>query len=203
LTATISTERPLRADAARNRAKVLDGARKAFSVEGLDAEMADVAKRAGVGVGTVYRHFPTKEALTTALAADHFQRMADMTEEALEAGGDPWDAFEALIWRAAEYTAGDIGMCEVLAQTTTTQSVAILADESERLRAATFALVERAKQTGVMREDATAWDVPTMMCGFGKIAVIEARGGPMSWRRYLELMLDGMRVRETGPRSDV
>jgi hypothetical protein len=86
-------------------------------------------------------------------------------------------------------------MCEVLAQMTSTTTVAILADESERLRTATFALVERAKDAGAIRDDATVWDVPTIMCGFGKIAVVEANGGPMSWRRYLEIALDGMRAR--------
>ena len=183
----------MRADAARNRAKVLAGARKAFGSEGLDADMAEVARQAGVGVGTVYRHFPTKDALTTALAVDHFEQMTTMTEEALAAGGDPWDAFEGLIRRAAEHTAGDLGMCEVLAQPTTI--VAIQGQATERLRAATYALVERAKEAGALRADADAWDVPTIMCGFGKIAVVEARGGELSWRRYLQIALDGMRAR--------
>jgi AcrR family transcriptional regulator len=193
LTASIDT-RPLRADAQRNRAKVIAGARKAFSANGLDADMAEVARRAGVGVGTVYRHFPTKDALTIALAADHFEQMTVMTEEALEAGGDPWDAFEGLIWRAAEHTAGDLGMCEVLAQPTTI--LVVQGQASERLRAATFELVQRAKAAGAMRDDATGWDVPTIMCGFGKIAVVEALGGQMSWRRYLRIALDGMRARD-------
>jgi AcrR family transcriptional regulator len=193
LTATTSATKPLRADAARNRAKVLEGARKAFRKAGLDADMAEVARQAGVGVGTVYRHFPTKDALTTALAADHFESMAAMAEEALARGGDPWPAFEELVWRSAEYTAKDLGMCEVLGQPTTAAAAA--QPGAQRLREAIFRLLERAKEDGTARADITPMDVPMVMCGFGKIRVNEAAGTGMDWRRYLTIALDGLRAR--------
>ncbi len=85
-------EQPLRADARRNREKVLAAARAVFSEHGRDAQMDDVARRAGVGVGTVYRHFPTKEALIEALMVAAFETIAEAAEAALEIE-DPWEAF--------------------------------------------------------------------------------------------------------------
>ena len=107
-------ERPLRADARRNREKVLAAARAAFSEQGREAQMDDVARRAGVGVGTVYRHFPTKEALIEALMVAAFETIAAAAEEALEVE-DPWEAFTSVLWRGAETMAGDRALSEVFA----------------------------------------------------------------------------------------
>lgn len=183
--------RPLRADAQRNRASVLLGARKAFREEGLDAEMASIARRAGVGVGTVYRHFPTKEALLEALTLDHFDRLADIVEGVEAREEDPWTALERHIWETATHTAEDVGMCEVLSQAPTTAEMAA----AHRLRQASWRIVEKAKAAGVVRADATADDIPLMMCGFGRIAAAQRAGAPMGWQRYLEIMLDGLRPR--------
>src|ERR671929_2362335 len=107
-------ERPLRADARRNREKVLAAARAVFSENGRDAQMDDVARRAGVGVGTVYRHFPTKEALIEALVVDAFETIAAHAHDAL-AIEDPWEAFTSVMWRGAEVMAGDRALSEVFA----------------------------------------------------------------------------------------
>jgi AcrR family transcriptional regulator len=93
---TRGRERPLRADARRNRERVLDAARDCFARHGLDAQMDDIARAAKVGVGTVYRHFPTKEALAEAIAADHFDHLAASAREALE-NPDPWEGFSAFL----------------------------------------------------------------------------------------------------------
>ena len=82
--------RPLRADARRNRERVLAAAGAAFAEAGFDAQVEDIARRAGVGVGTLYRHFPTKDALVDALAEAHFGHLADLLEAALGREGDPW-----------------------------------------------------------------------------------------------------------------
>src|SRR3954462_12789547 len=84
--------RPLRADARRNRERVLTAARAVFAEAGREAQMDDVARRAMVGVGTVYRHFPTKEALIEAIALDAFEQIAQRAREALEQA-DPWEGF--------------------------------------------------------------------------------------------------------------
>src|SRR5919206_2825813 len=104
-------ERPLRADARRNREKVLAAARTVFSENGRDAQMDDVARRAGVGVGTVYRHFPTKEALIEALMVDAFETIAAHARDAL-AIEDPWEAFTSVMWRGAEVMAGGRALSE-------------------------------------------------------------------------------------------
>src|SRR5918996_6567887 len=85
-------EKPLRADARRNRERVLKAARAVFADQGIDAQIDDVAKRAKVGVGTVYRHFPTKEALVDAIVRERFEELAGYAQEALERA-DAWEAF--------------------------------------------------------------------------------------------------------------
>jgi AcrR family transcriptional regulator len=188
-------ERPLRADAARNRAKVLAAARDVFADDGLEAEMAAIAERADVGVGTVYRHFPTKEALLAALANAHFERLADNAEAAMAEGGTAWEVFERVIWRNATATAEDHGMCDVLAQAAPTMAAL---PPSPRLQAIGAQLMDAAVAEGSARPDATGEDIPMMMCGFGKVASLERRRGEtggFSWRRYLTIMLDGLRAR--------
>ena len=98
---TEALSRPLRADARRNRERVLKAARAVFSARGRDAHLEDVARRAKVGVGTVYRHFPTKEALLEALAREQFELITEWAREAQDAP-DAWEALQALLWRGAE-----------------------------------------------------------------------------------------------------
>ncbi len=188
---TDTPHRPLRADAQRNRASVLIGARRAFREEGLDADMASIAQRAGVGVGTVYRHFPTKDALLEALTIDHFERLAEIVEGIESRATDPWTAVEQQIWQTATYTAEDFGMCEVLSRAPPTTSGT---PASRRLREASWRIVEKARAAGVVRTDATPDDIPLMMCGFGRIAAAQRAGAPVDWRRYLEIMVDGLRA---------
>src|SRR5215207_11501211 len=99
-------ERAQRADARRNREAVIGAAKKLFAEQGLDAQMPDVAKAAKVGVGTVYRHFPAKEALIAALAEERFERLAEKARESLEAD-DPWEGFRDFIHFSAEIQADD------------------------------------------------------------------------------------------------
>src|SRR3954471_21395999 len=106
-----SAERAQRADARRNRAAVIEAAKKLFADEGLDAQMPDVAKAAKVGVGTVYRHFPTKDDLIAALAAGRFELLAERAQEALEEE-DPWGSLCDFIRFAAQIQADDRGLCE-------------------------------------------------------------------------------------------
>lgn len=185
--------RPLRADARRNREKVVAAAAAAFAESGLEAQVEDIARRAGVGVGTVYRHFPTKEALVEALAAEHFERLADIAEAALEEAGAPWEVFSAAIWRSANAAAGDVAWCELIGGDASTMPAA--ARGLARLATAMSALIGRARQDGAMRADATVDDVRTIMCGFGHVAAAQRAGAGLDWERYLEIALDGLRAR--------
>src|ERR1700747_3707606 len=101
------TERPLRADARRNRERILESARAAFAESGADAQIDDVARHAVVGVGTVYRHFPTKQALLTELVRQKFRLFADRARDALAEDGEPFPLIEALMRRNAATAASD------------------------------------------------------------------------------------------------
>ena len=192
---TPTVERPQRADAVRNRASVLEAARDTFAEEGLDADMASIAQRAGVGVGTVYRHFPTKDALLAALMSEHFERLVAIAERAEAERASPWEAIEQMVWNCAERSAEDHGLCEILAQAPA--QIGSL-EAAQRLREVSGRIVAAGVAEGSVRADATVADVPMMMCGFGKIAALQRRGGGpvgLDWHRYLTIMLDGLRAR--------
>jgi AcrR family transcriptional regulator len=184
---SIDTEeltRPLRADARRNRERILKAARAVFAAKGRDAHLEDVARRAKVGVGTVYRHFPTKDALLEALAREQFDILTAWAQEAEDAP-DPWAAFNAMIWRGAELQASDRALMEAVAEFKPS-----VARQAEALHASVERLVARAQAEGRMRPDATGDDVQLMMCGLGSVMQMGGDG----WRRYLTVMLDGLRA---------
>lgn len=191
---TKSTDRPLRADARRNQTKVLDAARVVFARHGIEAGMEEVARHAGVGVGTIYRHFPTKEALIGALAVEHLRHLVTRTQQAAEAQ-DAWSAFEALLWTAAEEREGDLAMTEIAAQAF--QGGLPEADALHaQLHEVSDTLMSRAIAQGAMRADATAQDLGVLMCGLGQVQSVGRHcPAPMPWRRYLTIMIDGLRAR--------
>ena len=184
--AITTVARPLRADARRNRERILKAARAVFAEQGMHSQIDDVAKRAKVGVGTVYRHFPTKDVLLDAVVRERFEEIAGYAREALERE-DAWDGFCELIWRAAELNARDLGFCESVASTDCRAIV-----EDVGLMRSTRLLIERAKAQGRMRADATEDDVQLMMIGAS--SVMQQSPAPDAWRRYFTLMLDGMRA---------
>jgi AcrR family transcriptional regulator len=186
MSAVPAAAKPLRADARRNRERILKAARAVFADQGLHSQIDDVARRARVGVGTVYRHFPTKEALLDALVRERFEEIAGYAREALERE-DAWEGFCEMIWRAAERNAADLAFCEAIASTDKSAIV-----EEVGLTRSTEELIARAKAQGRMRLDATEQDVPLMMVGAG--AVMQMSPTPDAWRRYLTLMLDGLRA---------
>jgi AcrR family transcriptional regulator len=184
-------EKPLRADARRNREKVLAAARAVFADQGVDAQIDDVAKRADVGVGTVYRHFPTKEALLNALTDDLFAVVAVHTRTLLTLA-DPWEAFTRAMWFGAEKTAGDRAFTEILAATRKGEPARTCAGK-EDLLVTVGELMDRCKAAGVMRQDAMVEDVGLLMCGVGSASQME-HPVPGAWRRHLAILLDGLRT---------
>ena len=152
--------------------------------------MDDIAREADVGVGTVYRYFPTKEALLQALAADRFSRLAEWAREALQAP-DAWEGFRDFLRRSAELGASDRLLSEAMAQQQAFQGAQ---REKDELMEATAALVERAKATGELRSDVTAQDIAMLMCGLGRATGPGAFDHAMSWERYLEIVIAGLRT---------
>src|SRR5438477_4415247 len=110
---SLSVDRTLRADARRNREAVIAAAKELFADQGLDAQMPDVARAAKVGVGTVYRHFPTKDDLIAAMADQRFERLAQKASESLETE-DAWEGIADFIRFSAQIQADDRGLCEVM-----------------------------------------------------------------------------------------
>lgn len=190
--ATENLPRTQRADARRNREAVLEAAREVMGREGIEAQMDDVARAAGLGVGTVYRHFPTKEDLINALTDDRFERLAELAREAL-AEDDPGPAFERYLYRGGELQVIDRALSEVMrdrpeAMQAAAQKVGLLELARE--------VMTRAQDAGHVRADAEAEDIPMLMCGLG--TTTPGANGPFvsqtSWRRFLAIVLDGLRA---------
>ncbi len=181
----MTEERPLRADARRNREAILKAARHIFAKHGSQAQIDDVAKRAKVGVGTVYRHFPTKEALFDALATDKFEKLATYADDAMKIE-DPWEAVVTFLKQAAELQATDRALGEVLRDhgefmihTAETCGLSELGDR----------LVRRAQEAGVLRDDIRGNDLGLISCSLSGL-----NGVPVwSWERMLGIALDGLR----------
>jgi AcrR family transcriptional regulator len=188
------TTKPLRADARRNREKVLEAARETFAAQGADAQIDDVARRAAVGVGTVYRHFPTKEALLSALVEDTFAAIAARSRRLL-ALEDPWEAFTTMLRDAAASLAGDRALAEAM----TLRSPTADCPGQVELAGIAAELMRRAQEAGRMRPDVMVEDIPMLMCGLGS-ATARPHPCPNSWRRHLGVLLDGLRAEAaTGP----
>jgi AcrR family transcriptional regulator len=180
----------LRADARRNRKRVLRSAREEFAKHGLDAQVDEVARKAGVGVGTVYRHFPTKYALAEAIAADYFGQLAAAARLACEER-DPWKAFAGFMHEAAAMQAGDLALTQVISAVPEAMHEAARCRED--LHEAIAELVSRAQKEGELRKDVVSSDVPMLMCSIGR-ASRPGEPGPSDWERLLAIVLDGLRA---------
>jgi AcrR family transcriptional regulator len=176
-----------RADARRNRKRVLEAARKCMARDGLDAQMEEIARRANVGVGTVYRHFKTKDDLVEALAGERFERLRDLALEALAAEDDPWGSFEGFMRASARIQTDDRALSEVLTSRPETMRRAA---EAVDILGLVGELIGRAQAAGVVREDAHPYDVPMLMCALAGTF----RNPHADPERYIGITLDGLRA---------
>lgn len=176
----------MRADAQRNRERILDAAREVFAEHGLDASLTEVARRAGVGVATLFRRFPTREDLVTATFSE---RLGTFAQAAYASSRDPdaWHGFCALLEEAAALQSGDLGFTEVL----TRSFPSVRSFEAERVRAFTLFtdVVTRAKAAGALREDFVAEDFPVVLMAHAGVVSATAGAAPSAGPRLIAYLL--------------
>jgi AcrR family transcriptional regulator len=190
------TAPPLRSDAERNRERVLAAARTVFARDGLGASMASVARQAGVGIATVFRRFPAKEDLVAAVFADRMDAYVDAVTTAL-ADPDPWHGFTGFLHTACAMQAGDRGFADVLTMTFPTAK----ALEARRRQAydGVVRLIDRAKDTGHLRDDFTPEDLVLLLMATAGVITATADAAPDAWRRILALMIQSFQAPARGP----
>jgi AcrR family transcriptional regulator len=184
------TIRKPRADAVRNRERVLEAAKTVFSAGGPDASLEAVAKRAGVGIGTLYRHFPTREDLFAAVYRREVQQLTELAEQ-LKSEADPVEALRHWLQSCVTFIATKKGMLTALALTVDRASE-IYAGSFERLINAVDALLARATAAGEIRSDISAEDVLRALIGMCYLH--DKPGWQDSVLRLLDVFVDGLRV---------
>jgi AcrR family transcriptional regulator len=182
--------RLLRADAERNRQRILAAAAKLFTERGLEPSLDDVARLAGVGVGTVYRRFPDKASLADALFDERIDALVAMAEQA-QAEPDAWAALVSFLEHSAELLASDRGLRQMLMFAAEGHDRGICA--RDRMRPAIESLIKRAQADGQVRADLAATDVPMIEFMLAAVAEYAWQVRPAVWRRYLALILDALR----------
>ncbi len=183
------TPRPLRADAERNRRRILDAARELFAAKGLEVGLDEIARHAGVGVGTAYRRFPSKDDLLDEVFEDRLDALVATAEGAV-ALTDPLDALRAFLGGVHEHVAAD--------RTLRTLVLAAEGDRFEEIRARmqpiAGRLLRRAQRAGVVRRDVRVTDLPVMTMMVGAAADATRAVRPDAWRRFSALLLDALLV---------
>ncbi|MEU4213067.1 helix-turn-helix domain-containing protein [Streptomyces sp. NPDC026206] len=195
-----SEEKPqppvLRADARRNRELLIAAARELFAEQGLEAPLDDIARRAGVGNATLYRRFPTREALIEAVFHEGLGQGMEAGEEARR-GEDAFASLVAYMAQIFEGLAADRGAIELM--TTTVAAGPTLAALREHNHETVGLLVRRAQEQGTMRPDVVTEDLLFALAALGRYVPSAAAVAPGSWRRYLALLFDGLRAEAAGP----
>jgi AcrR family transcriptional regulator len=183
--------RPLRADALRNRLKVLEAAEAVFDARGTGASTEEVARLAGVGIGTVFRHFPTKEALLEAVYVDRLRKLAGEAEE-MASAEDPGEAFFAFFSRVVGHAATKNAFSAALTEAGVDVSEAT-AEVGQELKRALATLLTGAQENGTVRRDVGLPEVMTLLVGASRAA--EHAGADQNVRiRALTVVLDGLRA---------
>jgi AcrR family transcriptional regulator len=182
-------ERPLRADAERNRQRILDAARELFAQRGLGVTLNDIAHHAGVGVGTVYRRFPDRSQLIDDLFEQRIEELLGFAQEAL-ADPDPWHGLKRFLERALELQASDRGVKDLI--TGQPDGLDRVGRVRSRLLPLGAELVRRARETGQLRDDIAAEDLPIVQLMLSAVIDASRDLDPDLWRRYLGILLRGL-----------
>jgi AcrR family transcriptional regulator len=186
----------LRQDAQRNRERVLEAARETFKQHGLEAPLEEIARRAGVGIATLYRRFPTRDALIEEVFVESVASFRETAEAALQIE-DPWEAFSTYVEQMCEQQAENWGLKDLLCMRFPDSK--LMEDARKRGRATIRRLLARAQAAGAVRPDVTPEDVELVYLSNGRIIEATREAAPNAWRRNLALMLDGFRAEHARP----
>ncbi|ONI91942.1 TetR family transcriptional regulator [Saccharothrix sp. ALI-22-I] len=197
--ASVPGGRGLRADAQRNRERVVEAAREVFAQHGLDASMNEIARRAGVGIATLLRRFPTRDDLIAATFAEKVRAYSEAIDEAL-ADPDPWHGFCAFIERVCQMQADDRGFADVLTMTFPTAKA--LEAERDRAANALTELIEHAKTSGRLRRDFAHQDVALILMANAGVVTATRDAAPDAWRRLVGYLIQSFAAEAAQPLVD-
>ncbi|CAL9353573.1 TetR/AcrR family transcriptional regulator [Streptomyces sp. enrichment culture] len=183
--------KPLRSDAVRSRRLLVEAAAEAFAEHGAAVSVSQIAERAGIGKGTVFRHFPTKEDLLAAIICENMYRLVAVGERLL-AADDPTSGLRDFMGAAIEMQTKDRAFCQVVHGEACEHPEVRLGQE--KLDAVTEALTDRARRYGGIRPEVTGQDIMLLMSGIYQTAAPMLATRPQLWRRYLQLAFDGMQA---------
>ncbi|MFI9202349.1 TetR/AcrR family transcriptional regulator [Streptomyces sp. NPDC053048] len=189
------TGRPLRRDAQRNRDAIVAAARTAFAEQGISTSLEGIARRAGVAIGTLYRHFPRRLDLMRAIFDDKLEECVRAGERALTVP-DAWEAFTGFLERLCELQAADRGLNDLLSMTF---SCDWTTEAHERIQELFRRVVARAHHDGRLRKDVTAEDLALLVWSHTRVIEATRTSAPNAWRRHLALTLDGFRADRAHP----
>jgi AcrR family transcriptional regulator len=188
--------RKLRADAVRNRERLLEAAKAVFSAGGAETSLEAVAQEAAVGIGTLYRHFPTREALFEAVYRREVQQLADLAEQ-LKQQAQPVDALRQWMRSIVKFVATKKGMSAALALAVDKDSK-LVSSSADRLARAVGGLLDRAIAAGEIRDDVSPEDLLRALVGM--CYMHDQPGWQTSVLRLVDVFIDGLRIRPDGPR---
>jgi AcrR family transcriptional regulator len=194
---TSTATKPLRSDARRNREQLVASARELFATAGVDVSVEEITHHAGLGMGTLYRHFPTKDDLIDAVLEDAFAEIVRLAERAA-AEEDAWTGFTGFLEHALALHAHNRGVKDALA---TRGHGAQREAMRRRVRPLVRAMVERAQEQGTLRADFSPEDLPLVFWTAGRVIETTGKVAPDYWRRYLAFLLDGLRASSATPQS--
>jgi AcrR family transcriptional regulator len=192
--AAVTSTRPLRADAARNRRLLLAAAADEFAERGLDASVADIARRAGVGKGTVFRHFATKDDLLAAIVLDRIDALSAAGEQLLNAADPGAALLEFLTVAAHQRQQRDLSFLQEASELN-----ADVIRARDHMFHVVHKLVDRARECGAVRADVTGADITLLMCAPNYVTSYLPDAPPELWRRYLAIIFDGLRPEGAHP----
>jgi AcrR family transcriptional regulator len=188
-----------RSHARRNHGLLVAAAREVFAERGAEASLEEIARRAGVGVGTLYRHFATREALVEAVYERRIGELAAAAESAL-AEADGWLGLVGLLERILEAQAGDRLLKDVILRSP--PGAGRVESAREEMRALFERVLARARDQGSLRGDFAFADLALLLWSFSPVIDATAEAAPGAWRRHLHWLLDGMRATSATPQAE-